>query len=480
MSVAVFSRTTEILVTGDEADGAQILSWFDKIGPDYARWLNTPYIPIDRHYGDDIVDVCRSAAVEVDGKRVYPHPFLVAAMIAHEAAGGQSQFFRERNNPSGIGAINSAPGQALWFDTPRMGIEATVNRLLVYTVGLGPWKDGNPGAPRWQIIEKNGWDGIVTVLHELEQRWAFTPWDDYEATPMERRYGAMIAVLANDLYEWVDAGTNDRPRIATPNWRPCFIDIDAGNRPGLALAYEWVTFHDTDNRTYGADEPSHCNYVRGDRAASIPASWHGTIGDSGFWQHLPWTEVAWHAADGYSGPGNRSSLALESTVDDGQRFDIARVNWVHGAAWALDQRSLGIERLVQHNHWKSNAFPTGKNCPRWLRETGGWDPFVADVNAMLQNVKPEQPVLNDPNARLFDETGFWVINTREVRMLDLWAEFGGLNEPDPVGYPLSGMTLDEDGVYRQLFDNRLLEVWPDGRARSGGIGQRYVRLLEAA
>ncbi len=65
-------------------------------------------------------------------------------------------------------------------------------------------------------------------------------------------------------------------------------------------------------------------------------------------------------------------------------------------------------------------------------------------------------------------------------MLDLWAELGGLDEPDPVGYPLSGMTLDEDGVYRQLFDNRLLEVWPDGRARSGGLGQRYVQLLAAA
>jgi hypothetical protein len=39
------------------------------------------------------------------------------------------------------------------------------------------------------------------------------------------------------------------------------------------------------------------------------------------------------------------------------------------------------------------------------------------------------------------------------------------------------MTKDADGIYRQTFENILMEVYPDGLVRFGGLGQRYVAAL---
>ena len=61
-------------------------------------------------------------------------------------------------------------------------------------------------------------------------------------------------------------------------------------------------------------------------------------------------------------------------------------------------------------------------------------------------------------------------------MLDFWAQLGGVASE---GFPLGGMELWEDGVYRQLTENSLLEFWPQHNLyRRGGLGQRYAALLE--
>ncbi len=101
-----------------------------------------------------------------------------------------------------------------------------------------------------------------------------------------------------------------------------------------------------------------------------------------------------------------------------------------------------------------------------------WPRFMALLHEEVRGVA------HDPNAAHFPETDHWIVNDGEIRMLDFWRERGGL---DVCGYPLEGMRRDDDGVYRQLCENVLLECWPEGFGghpgpsfRFGGLGQRYA------
>lgn len=463
-----FSREATMVLGRDYYTGVALTGWFDKIGPDYAKWLKVPFVPVPRDYGIQIRRAASHFAADDDDAEVLA--IVLAAMVAHESAGGQSHFFKTRNNPSGIGATNDNPNGALHFETPFDGLLATVARLLVYTKGDGPWFDL---APRAEIIKSNGWMASVIFLADLEQKWAFTPWDDYNALPPEKRYGASLARLANDAHLWITKQEGDRPRVPAPAIANCLIPVGRGNRPGYPMTPQWITIHDTDNRRPGAGEQAHCTYVTENPATQREPSWHYTVGDDFVLQHLPTNENAWHAGDGANGPGNRTSIAIEMTVDAGQNFEIALENLAYLTAYLLDQHELGYERVVQHKHWLSPAYPAGKDCPRWMREEGEWPAFIDTVRQILEH-RDGDTVVDDPNARYFSETGHWIINTREVRMLDFWQDLGGVASE---GYPMGGMTLDQDLVYRQWTENSLLEFWPDQNVyRRGGAGQRYMQL----
>ena len=108
-----------------------------------------------------------------------------------------------------------------------------------------------------------------------------------------------------------------------------------------------------------------------------------------------------------------------------------------------------------------------------------WPRFMALIAEELDS-DVQQPEPGDPNVRFFEATGKHIVNQDGVNMLDYWRSVGGL---EVCGYPLSGMALDDDGIYRQLCENVLLECWPDGfghhqgpHYRFGGLGQRFARL----
>ena len=104
-----------------------------------------------------------------------------------------------------------------------------------------------------------------------------------------------------------------------------------------------------------------------------------------------------------------------------------------------------------------------------------WPRFMALLREELDGGAAQ----GDPNARYFEATGHWIVNADGVEMLDFWRERGGV---EVCGYPLEGLGRDDDGVFRQLCENVLLECWPDGfgaypgaHYRFGGLGRRYLR-----
>ncbi|HEX7123226.1 MAG TPA: N-acetylmuramoyl-L-alanine amidase [Gemmatimonadaceae bacterium] len=195
---------------------AAIDAWFREMG----RALAPQYAP-DRTYrepppiGADIIRVCADAEAAC-GEPV--NSDLVAAQICKESAGWQSAIVRDKNNPSGLGAVNNDPyGGAVRFATPYEGIRATVAHLLTYTLGRrNPWWDDDPRAaavPEYNL-------GVVRVLRDLEQRWAWSPPERYNATPPDQRYGAGIARLANELVAFAEARNEMSAQIPGFIWYP--------------------------------------------------------------------------------------------------------------------------------------------------------------------------------------------------------------------------------------------------------------------
>ncbi len=167
-----------------------------------------------------------------------------------------------------------------------------------------------------------------------------------------------------------------------------FIPEGRRNRPGLELAGpDYVTIHDTGNPSAYADAAAHAAYLQTDTAASIPASWHFTV-DGGsierspqIYQHLPLDEVGWHAGDGRSGPGNRSSIGIEICENEDGDREIAEMFAAELAAFILEKFRLDISRIKQHYDWN------GKNCPRVLRGEGRWEEFLERVKGYMAGDK---------------------------------------------------------------------------------------------
>lgn len=158
-----------------------------------------------------------------------------------------------------------------------------------------------------------------------------------------------------------------------------FIPVGRRNRPGYKMrGPNYITVHSTANTSAGANARAHGKYLKG-AAANIPASWHFTVDDKEIRQHLPVTEVGWHAGDGSNGTGNRESIALEicENRDGNSQQAIANAAWL--VAKMLKDHGLSKDRVRQHYDW------SGKNCPRVLRnKPGGWADFLAAVEGHLK------------------------------------------------------------------------------------------------
>jgi len=159
-----------------------------------------------------------------------------------------------------------------------------------------------------------------------------------------------------------------------------FIPFGRKNRPALPLLAEFITVHDTANPAKGADAAAHAAYLKGDKAASLPVSWHFTVDDQGAVQHLPLNEIGWHAGDG-RGPGNMKSIGVEICENaDGDRIK-AEENAVLLVAWLLVTLNLPADRVVPHRRW------TKTECPHILWPK--WGQFIDRVKITKYQLRPE-------------------------------------------------------------------------------------------
>lgn len=86
--------------------------------------------------GGTLADLQDSAGVDAT---------LILAHMVEETGWGTSVYWKERNNPGGIGATDENPDGAYTFDTPRDGLIADVSHMLTYIYGnRNPMRDTDP------------------------------------------------------------------------------------------------------------------------------------------------------------------------------------------------------------------------------------------------------------------------------------------------------------------------------------------------
>lgn len=162
------------------------------------------------------------------------------------------------------------------------------------------------------------------------------------------------------------------------------------NKPNRKLTSgspKYITIHNTDRIVVSSETTCAEQYVRATYNGNMGGvSVHYYIDDVDCWQMLAEDEIGYHAADGYSGTGNTTSLAIEIIMDGSSKEynPKAEDRGALLAAILLNRHNLSIDKMVTHHHWFS-----GKDCPAYILLH--WSTFVAKVQSYLNSFSSEQP-----------------------------------------------------------------------------------------
>ncbi|MBR2829080.1 MAG: N-acetylmuramoyl-L-alanine amidase [Solobacterium sp.] len=138
-----------------------------------------------------------------------------------------------------------------------------------------------------------------------------------------------------------------------------YIPYDSSRRPGEIREIRFLTIHETDNRSSGADALAHSNWLIGD--TTDITSWHYTVDDHSIYHNLPDNEIAWNAGDNRSRDGgNMNGIGIEMCVNVSGDFDQTVRNTAWLCAELLQAYGLTPDDVYLHRDFM------GKICPHRL------------------------------------------------------------------------------------------------------------------
>lgn len=174
---------------------------------------------------------------------------------------------------------------------------------------------------------------------------------------------------------------------------------------------EWITIHNTADIKEAPGTNDAEQYARATHNGNMGGvSVHYYVDETDCWQLLREDEMGYHAADGYNGTGNCTSLAIEIIMDgSGSTADVgAEDRGALLAAILLHRYGLGIDRLTTHRHW----YPK-KYCPAYILPH--WSKFVERVKGYLQKITQPLKTVNEIALEVIQ--GKWGVQPERERLL---------------------------------------------------------------
>lgn len=153
------------------------------------------------------------------------------------------------------------------------------------------------------------------------------------------------------------------------------------NHYGTGNPANYITIHETDNWSYGANAEMHSRYINN----GSKDTWHYSVDDVQAIQSFEHNIRTWNAGDG-RGKGNTESVSIEICVNRDGNYNKAVQNAIELTRHLMKQLNIPASRVVQHNHW------SGKNCPRALRHGRNgitWKDFKNAIQDELQAIQTD-------------------------------------------------------------------------------------------
>ena len=157
------------------------------------------------------------------------------------------------------------------------------------------------------------------------------------------------------------------------------IPWDSTRRPGEVREIRYLTIHETDNRSSGADSQAHNNLLTTD--TSDITSWHYTVDDHSIYHNIPDNEIGWNAGDNRTDPGgNMNGIGIEMCVNLTNDFNQTLRNTASLAAKLLVTYDLSVDDVRLHADFMD------KVCPHRLITEGR----VAEFYEMIRQAYAEE------------------------------------------------------------------------------------------
>lgn len=147
-----------------------------------------------------------------------------------------------------------------------------------------------------------------------------------------------------------------------------YVPWGSPRRPGEVREIRYLTIHETDNRSSGADSEAHNSLLLNDTTNST--GWHYTVDDHVIYHNLPDNEIGWNAGDNRTKlGGNVNGIGIEMCVNLTNDYEQTLRNTAALAAKLLVTYDLGVEDVRLHQDFMD------KVCPHRLISEGRVEQF---------------------------------------------------------------------------------------------------------
>ena len=160
------------------------------------------------------------------------------------------------------------------------------------------------------------------------------------------------------------------------------VPWDSSRRPGEIREIHYLTIHETDNRSSGADSEAHNSLLTND--TSDITGWHYTVDDHSIYHNLPDNEIGWNAGDNRTElGGNMNGIGIEMCVNLSNDFEATLRNTAELAAKLLVTYDLKVEDVRLHADFMD------KVCPHRLISEGRVEEFYQMIRDAYIRLKAE-------------------------------------------------------------------------------------------